>query len=358
MTSPRTPVLEGADPTARPQPSVTQALRRAAVRATLAPSVHNTQPWRFVLGNDMLEVHADRSRQLHALDPTGRQLLISCGCALFNARVSLTANGYFPIVERTPDALRPDVLARVTVGKMNAAVDEDTETAEIGALDAVLELRRSNRRRFAEDPVPDDLIAATVEAAISEHSALIVITRPEDRLAAATWSQKADVQQNADQAYRAELRAWTTDDPARDDGVPSTAVPHYTTPISFLPRSGPRPPDEVPIRDFDTLGAGQLPTETHSRSDQCLLLLCAAEDTPSNWLRAGEALERVLLEMSRHGFVASLLTQVVEVPYTREMLRNDLRLSVYPLVLLRVGRAPRTPAPRRRRLIDMLTESV
>ena len=73
-----------------------EALRRAAVRATLAPSVHNTQPWRIVIGPGTLTFHADTSRQLRLLDPTGRQLIISCGCALLNARVSLAADGAGP----------------------------------------------------------------------------------------------------------------------------------------------------------------------------------------------------------------------------------------------------------------------
>ncbi|HEX8768431.1 MAG TPA: hypothetical protein VF714_08680, partial [Jatrophihabitans sp.] len=71
-----------------------EALRRAAVRATLAPSVHNTQPWRLVIGAGRLEIHGDFSRQLRLQDPTSRQLIISCGCALLNARVSLAADGY------------------------------------------------------------------------------------------------------------------------------------------------------------------------------------------------------------------------------------------------------------------------
>src|SRR3712207_625290 len=77
-----------------------EALRRAAVRATLAPSVHNTQPWRMVIGAGSLQIHADFSRQLRQLDPTRRQLIISCGCALLNARVSLAADGYVADVRR------------------------------------------------------------------------------------------------------------------------------------------------------------------------------------------------------------------------------------------------------------------
>ena len=71
----------------------TKALFRKAVeRASLAPSVHNTQPWRFVVRPAVLELYASNDRQLRALDPTGRQLVISCGCALFNARVGLAAD--------------------------------------------------------------------------------------------------------------------------------------------------------------------------------------------------------------------------------------------------------------------------
>ncbi len=74
-------------------------------------------------------------------------------------------------------------------------------------------------------------------------------------------------------------------------------------------------------------------------------------------MRGGEALERILLEITRRGFAVSPLTQVVEIPSTREALREELALTMHPLVLLRVGRAPLTPATRRRRLADVLFEN-
>src|SRR6476659_2579392 len=88
-----------------------ESFRRAVVRATLAPSIHNTQPWRFVLRPGVLDVYADRSRQLLVLDPTGRQLHLSVGCAVFNARVSLAASGVSPAVRRLPDPAPPTLLA-------------------------------------------------------------------------------------------------------------------------------------------------------------------------------------------------------------------------------------------------------
>lgn len=318
----------------------TQELRHAVARGSLAPSVHNTQPWRFVIHGDALELHADRTRRLRVLDPTGRQLLISCGCALFNARVALAAAGYDATVTRFPDADQPDLLARVTVP------DERSEWLPVARLDEFIPLRQSNRRRFADEPVPPDVVFELINAAAAEGATLFTITRPEHRLAAARLSQDADREENANPGYRAELRAWTTSDPQRRDGVPALAVPHVDTGAH----------DDLPIRDFDTHGMGWLPVETHSSVEQCLLLLGSPADNEAAWLRAGEGLEHVLLEATRLGYAASLLTQVVEVPRTRAMLRLELGLTMNPHVLLRVGRAPMTPASRRRALEDVLAE--
>jgi hypothetical protein len=316
-------------------------MRRAVVRATLAPSVHNTQPWRYVTTRGSLELYADDTRRLRVLDPRGRQLLISCGCALFNVRVALAAAGYDAKVQRFPDATRPDLLARVTLP------EEAAGWVPIGDLDAAIEQRRTNRRRFFDHKVPAQVVYDLVEAANAEGAELFPITRPEHRLAAASLSQEADRLENTDPAYRAELRAWTTTDPRRGDGVSAMAVPHVDAGAN----------DDLPIRDFDSSGMGWLPTETRSTMDQCLLLIGTLDDTPAAWLRTGEALERVWLEIARRGYVASPLTQVIEVARTHELLRLGLELLMHPHLLLRVGRAPNTPASRRRPLQDVLVES-
>lgn len=318
------------------------ALRRAAVRATYAPSVHNTQPWRMHIASDELRIYADRSRQLPVLDPTGRQLLVSVGCAALNARAALAARGNVVAIERFPDNADPGLAAVLRIVEENSAsVDR-----QLAALDEFIEARQTNRRRFTGDPVPESLLETLEAAAGVENGRLVVIRDPDQRVAVASLSQHADDIENLNPAYRAELRAWTSDDPERRDGVPAVAVPHVTGDSQ----------DEIPIRDFDTRGVGRLPSATHSSRDQCLVLLGTVGDRPPDWLRAGEALERVLLEITRHGFVASPLTQVTEVPATRAELRRQLSLTVYPHVLLRIGRAPLSPRSRRRRLVEVLFE--
>jgi hypothetical protein len=316
------------------------ALHTAVGRAMLAPSVHNTQPWRFVLRPRALEIVADRSRQLAVLDPTGRQLHVSAGCALFNARVSLAAAGRHTRVFRLPDRDRPDVLARIEVGEVDRA------DPVVAALDPVVELRQTNRRRFADDPVPEELIRTLVGAAAAENAQLHHVVSTEDRQALARLSQKADTEQITNPAYRAELRAWTSNDPARRDGVRAAVVPHIDGTAT----------DDIPIRDFDSQGAGWLPADTRSSADQCLLVLGTSSDGPEAWIRAGEALERVWLEITRAGFVASLFTQVIEVGAARAQLRDELRLSMQPHVVLRVGRAQTTASSPRRHIGEVLDD--
>ncbi|SDJ46362.1 Nitroreductase family protein [Frankineae bacterium MT45] len=317
------------------------ALRAAAVQATLAPSVHNTQPWSFVVTGDALEIHADWSRKLRVLDPLGRQLLLSCGCALMNARVSLAAAGFDAAVERFPDPTRPGLIARLTL------LEPSPDRLPLAALEPIVELRQTNRRSFADDPVPDTVISTLIEAARAESARLQVVESDADRRATAELCQRADREQNADPAYRAELRAWTSDDSKTRDGVDARTVPRS---------GGDDSSNDVPIRDFDTRLAGGLPAQQNSNRRQCLLVLATAEDDPLAWVRGGEALERVLLEVTRQGFVASPMTQVVEIPRTRYLLRTELKMPDFPHILLRVGRAAKAPASRRRLLVDVLRE--
>ena len=166
------------------------------------------------------------------------------------------------------------------------------------------------------------------------------MVRSEDhQLAVTRLSQRADSVQILDPAYRAELMAWTALDSQRQDGVQPLAD------------------DDQPLPAFDTRGPGWLPAQIHPARRQCLLVLATRHDHPDGWVRAGEALERVLLEVTRHGFAVSALSQLVEVPYVRAALRTELGLTSSPLLLLRVGRAPLTPASRRRRLVDVLIET-
>ena len=318
----------------------TVALRESVWHALRAPSVHNTQPWRFVLYPDALEVRVDRRRQLPVLDPTGRQMFISVGCALFNARTALAATGTGVTVHRFPKADDRDLVARLEL-------DPDAEIDPVLAeLDSCVLRRQTNRRRFTPDELPPDVVERLKAAAAAEGAELVHVTRPEERLALARLSQYADSTQIADPAYRAEVRLWTNTGQGRLDGVPAFAVPH----VDGTAR------DDIPIRDFDMAGEGRLPPDTQSSMHQTLLVLATAQDDPEHWLWAGEALERVWLELTHAEYVASIFTQTIEVPAIRSQLRTELRVDGQPHIVLRAGHAPVTSPSLRRHLSDVLVE--
>jgi Nitroreductase family len=325
----------------------TKALFRKAVgRASLAPSVHNTQPWHFVIRPDVLELHGDDDRQLRALDPTGRQMVISCGCALFNARVGLAADRVVE-VDRLPDPAKPDLLARLTV------LDEPAAWTPLVRLDPMIERRHTNRRDFFDEDVPPEVIYELTTAAGQEEASLVQIVKPEHKMLAAQLSREAEAIQAADPHYQAELEAWTTTDLHRADGVPVYAIP----------RGDAGSESDIPSRKFDVAGRGWLPTLRQSSLNHCLMVLGmgesarAVESNRWTWLRAGEALQRILLEATRFDFVVGIASQVAEVPSTRDRLRKELDLEFHPLLLMRIGRAAPTPASKRRDLSVIISET-
>ena len=215
------------------------------VRATLAPSVHNTQPWRFVLRPGVLDVYADRSRQLAVLDPTGRQLHLSVGCA-----VSMP-QGLVGGLGREPGGAPVAGPGAADAARLDRRRGRGGDR-ELAALDPVIGLRQTNRRRFASGEVPPEVVATLVSAAERASAILHPVDLEDDRMALARLVQRADSLEISDPAYRAELRAWTTTDPDRRDGVRALVVPHVDGTAG----------DEVPIRDFDSQGKGGLPPQT------------------------------------------------------------------------------------------------
>lgn len=318
---------------------VRSILRYAARRAMLAPSVHNTQPWTFVLTGDALEVHRDVHRQLGVLDPRGRQLLISCGCALLHARVAIEAVGREPLVQRFPDSDRPELVARLQIGPPR-------QFAESPALDDAIDERHTNRRAFLGGVVPDDLVRELVRRTYAEGAVLVPIDGAQQRSAVIRMTALADELERSDPAYVAEIARWTTDDARRPDAVPVSSVP-YGGAVRGEPGI---------IRHFDVRGSGWLPADGATRGQDSLLLLCSREDQQRDWLRTGEALERVWLTLTANGFWASPLVQPIEVAVTNAQLRAELGLTVHPQGLLRAGHAPDVSPTRRRRPADVIVD--
>ena len=319
-------------------PARTAAIRHAVSRATKAPSVHNSQPWRFLVDGDTVSVRADRSRQLMAIDPRGRELVMSIGAALLNLRVGLAARAWGVDVRRLPDRDDPDLMAvvRVVPGRPEA---------DLADLDPAIARRRTNRRRFGPEQVPDQLLRRLSATAGAEQTLLVPVRSADHRRLVSRLTHQADQWQNADPAYRAEIRLWTGRPADGGDGIPPAVVPKV---------DGRSPAGDPPLRDFDSSGTGGLPADV-GEQEQTLVVLATLTDGPEAWLRSGEAMERMLLELTQAGWVTSPATQAIEVPVTRSQLRTALAWGTHPQMLLRIGRAAPVPATPRRRQAEVVT---
>ena len=329
--------------------AVTASLDRTTVTAvveaaTLAPSVHNTQPWRFVTAGhtQAIELYADRERSLPALDPTGRQLLVSCGAALLHAQVAARSLGLDVEIGLLPDA-DADHLATLILRPGQPATSEEQE------LSAATRLRHTQREPFETrqiDPVVLDRLRA---AAAAESAWLHVVERRDDQLTLAVLLAQAERIEESDPKYREELHSWVrpVNSPARD-GVPASALPHT---------AGPARHSEVTVRDFDLERTMQELRDSTPDERPTVVILGTDADTRSDQLRAGMALARVLLEATRAGVVASPLCQVVDLPGPRSQLRQQLTLLGEPQMLLRIGYGAPASATPRRPISDVLTDT-
>jgi nitroreductase len=326
----------------------TQAPTRAEVERAVsfgvrAPSIHNTQPWRWVYRSGVLELYADRSRQLPALDPDGRSVLLSCGAALELARLGFAAAGWRTEVDRLPGAGEPDLLARIR------PVAREAVDGSVVARAEAAERRHTERRPFLPDPVAEGAVRFLLAVAADSGVYAYAVERDDEKLDLAVVFSWADGVELSDPAYRAELAHWTRAGSA-PDGVPAAAVPH-------VPAGAPRHAD-VALRDFEAgITGGQELTEAVDERPVYLIVFSAADDRSAR-LRAGEAYARVSVEAERLGLASSAMTQAVDLPAVRERFRTLMNWPDHPQMVLRVGYPQPGPAPAptgRRQLTDVLS---
>jgi nitroreductase len=302
--------------------------------AILAPSSHNTQPWLFKITGDAVELYADRTRLLPVVDPEGRELVMSCGAALFALRVAIRFFGYEADVQTFPGPRHTELLARIRLG----ARREPTELDK--ALFYAIPLRHTNRLPFEDRPVAAPIIAALVAAAQQEGARLRFVGTDEERTAVADLIWEGDRIQWADKQFRQELVAWIR--PNRSDS--RDGIPGYAQGFGDLKSSiGP-----LAMRAFD-LGK-QLSEKDRKRAlvSPALAVLETDNDLPLDWLAAGQAVCHVLLLARAHGVSASFFNQPIEVRELRPQLRAALNETGFPQLLLRFGYGPEVkPTPRR-----------
>lgn len=300
--------------------------------AILAPSGHNTQPWLFKIVDDKIELYADRTRSLPVVDPDDRELIISCGAALYHLELAIHHFGYEYVVEFITD-MRTDLLVRIGIGARREQRNDEC------LLFRAITKRRTNRMKFEDKKIPDSLLRRFDDAA-TENGVWLHLATEEQKQSIADLIAEGDKIQMSDKSFRRELASWTHSNRSHSkDGMPGYAfgvgdLMSYVGP--FI------------VRTFD-LGKGQSAKDRElARSCHNLAVLGTGTDEPQDWLWTGMALAKILLMARAENIWCSFLNQPIEVTALRGRLSTLLSKNVLPQLLMRMGYGEDVkPTPRR-----------
>jgi hypothetical protein len=306
--------------------------------AVLAPSSHNTQPWRFNIINEAVELYADKTRALPVADPEYRELTISCGAALFHLRIAIRHFGYRDLVEMLPESDNPNLLARIRLGSKRIVKLEEN------FMFRAISKRYTNRLSFKDSQLPKSLRSELETACCYEGNYRQITTQtiPEaSRQAVADLIMEGDRIQMADPLFRQELAQWIHSGRSHD-GIPAHAqgMSQQLDPLAPL--------ISFAIRYFD-LGKSQADKDYRlAIAAPVLMSISSKGDTVQDWIATGEALAHLLLRARIDDVWASFFNQPIQVPHLRSRLQALFPDNGYPQILLRLGYAPEVePTPRR-----------
>jgi nitroreductase len=304
--------------------------------ATMAPSMHNTQPWRFRFepSSQTIGLYADPARMLRFADPNGRALHIACGAALFNLRLAAVVAGRQPVLRLLPDPDQPLLLATVRLAGRCRPQPVELELHE------AIPARRTNRSPFSGQPVPPGVLGELAGAAQLE-GAILHFPDHQEAIRLLGLAREAERVLLADPAYRSELASWAGG--ARDrEGIPDEVMPPHD------------PRGTAPVRDFTSAGPASY---AWFEDEPQLGLLSTHSCGRADWMRAGQALERVWLTATVRGLEVSPLTQPLET--ADAWLVRDPRSGVEnPQMILRFGYGLPVPHSPRRSVTDVVDDPI
>jgi hypothetical protein len=301
--------------------------------AVQAPSIVNSQPWKFVIRDGGIDVYADKTRQLLVADPDGREMTISVGSAIYLLKLAMRCHLMEPDLRYLPENGRPDLLARIV-----PAGDASPNTDELHLFDQTF--RRHTASGALEDIEPSqNEIAALTRAAEEEGVRLRWIGSDHLRAKVVEIVHDANALLFQGEQYREEFASWMRSNQSNaEDGIPGYADGHGSVAAAVAPAI---------VKSFDVSEA--LARQERRRASEApeLAVVTTRTDEVGDWLDAGQALCHLQLKAAELKIVTAPFNQPLEVPGLRLALSRETGFCAYPQALLRIGFGWGAGTPRR-----------
>ncbi len=299
-----------------------EVIRDAVMLASRAPSLHNSQPWRWIVEGPSLQLWADPCRLMPATDHAGRELTLSCGAVLDHLRVAMAGAGWECTTERLPDPSQPYHLATLRFQAMEAVSEQHRRRA------AAILRRRTDRLPFGA-PAGWPALHSALRQAVQPFDVLLDVVPEDDRARLAEESALIESLRRYDTTYQSELRWWTSPFESDDTHVPETSLVSSSE------------ADRVDVaRRFPPAGGGHRRAIVDHDRSKLVVLSTRHGDAPPEVLRCGEALSAVLLECTMAGAATCTLTHMTEIAQSRSIITGIVATSGAPQLLIRVGSSP------------------
>jgi len=323
---------------ARAEPSAPAGLRGLVQLASLAPSGHNTQPWRFITSESRLDIRPDFTRRTPIVDPDDHHLFVSLGCAGENLAIAAAEHG------------RPGVLRFDPAGEGGIAFEFERGSSARSELYPAIARRQSTRAEYDGTLVPAADLRQLVAVAAIPGVDLVLVTDRSRINQLRDLVRVGNDMQMADPAFLRELKSWLRFNPReaslRGDGLFSAAsgnpsLPNWLGPVFFDLAFNAAAENKRYARHIDS-SAG-------------LAIFSAHEAGPEGWVQVGRSCQRFALKATALGLKTAFANQPVEVAALRPELASMIGLpGRRPDLVMRFGRGPELPFSPRRSLEEIL----